>query len=116
MSGFPNFFMAYGPNTNLGHNSILFMIEQQVDCVRSVIAEMMERDAAAAEVDEAAMRRFREEMADALGDTVWSEDCSSWYKNAAGRITNNWPDYSINYRRRLRHRRPEDIRFTPRAS
>ena len=113
--GFPNLFVLYGPNTNLGHNSILFMIEQQVDFVRSVIAEMMERDAAATEVEESAMRRYRDEMADALDDTVWSEDCSSWYKNSAGRITNNWPDFSINYRRRLRHRRHDDLRFTPRA-
>jgi len=109
--GFPNLFLLYGPNTNLGHNSILFMIEQQVGFIRSLIAEQMAQDAGSVEVTDVAMADYEAEILDATGRTVWAEDCSSWYKNEAGRVTNNWPDYSIRYRRRLRRRREDEYRF-----
>lgn len=111
--GFPNFFVLYGPNTNLGHNSILFMIEQQVGFIRSLIAELMAQGAGAVEVTDEAMQRYESEILAASERTVWAEDCSSWYKDESGRITNNWPDYSINYWRRLRRRRPGEYRFEP---
>ena len=107
--GFPNLFLLYGPNTNLGHNSILFMIEQQVGYVRSLVADMMEADAVAADVAPAAMERYEREILAATERTVWAEDCHSWYKNDAGRVTNNWPDFSIRYRNRLRRRVPGDV-------
>jgi cation diffusion facilitator CzcD-associated flavoprotein CzcO len=113
--GFPNLFILYGPNTNLGHNSILFMIEQQVAFVLGLLGEMLERRAASAEVTEETMARFEQEMLDAASRTVWDEDCQSWYKNDAGRITNNWPDYSIRYRRRTRSRREGEYRFAGRV-
>jgi cation diffusion facilitator CzcD-associated flavoprotein CzcO len=113
---FPNLFMLYGPNTNLGHNSILFMIEQQVGYIRSLLVDMVRRDLAAVEVTPAAMERYDAEIMAAARRTVWAEDCHSWYKTDAGRITNNWPDYTVRYRRRLRHRVDSDLRLTPRRS
>jgi cation diffusion facilitator CzcD-associated flavoprotein CzcO len=113
---FPNLFMLYGPNTNLGHNSILFMIEQQVAYIRTLLVQMMRDDAAVAEVTPAAMDRYDAEIEALAERTVWAEDCHSWYKTESGRITNNWPDYTVRYRRRLRHPVPGDVRLTPRAA
>lgn len=114
--GFPNLFLLYGPNTNLGHNSILFMIEQQVGYIRSLILDMVDEGAAAAEVTRQAMDRFDAEIDRATARTVWAEDCHSWYKTEAGRVTNNWPDYSIRYRNRLRRRVPGDVSLEPRRA
>ena len=115
VAGFPNLFMLYGPNTNLGHNSILFMIEQQVGYIRSLLVDMVREDAVAAEVTDAAMQRYDAEIEQLAERTVWAEDCHSWYKTESGRITNNWPDYTVRYRRRLRRRVPDDVTLTPRA-
>lgn len=112
---FPNLFVLYGPNTNLGHNSILFMIEQQVGYIRSLLVDMVRRDLGAVEVTDAAMERYDAEITAAAQRTVWAEDCHSWYKTESGRITNNWPDYTVRYRRRLRHRRERDLVLRPRA-
>ncbi len=99
---FPNFFLLYGPNTNLGHNSILFMIEQQVGYVLSLLDRLRDSGARAVEPTDEAMAAFRAEIDEAAARTVWAEDCHSWYKTESGRITNNWPDYTVKYRRRLR--------------
>jgi cation diffusion facilitator CzcD-associated flavoprotein CzcO len=109
---FPNLFMLYGPNTNLGHNSILFMVEQQVGFVRSLLEDLGRRGLAVAEVTPAAMERYDLEMLRATQRTVWAEDCHSWYKTASGRITNNWPDFTFRYRRRLAHRQDRDLRLS----
>ena len=96
---FPNFFMLYGPNTNLGHNSILFMIEQQVAYTLSMLELMARRTAEGGRRDgrgHGALRRRRSRRLAA--DTVWAEGCHSWYKNAEGRITNNWVSYTVDYR------------------
>ncbi len=99
--GFPNLFMLYGPNTNLGHNSILFMIEQQVGYLVQLLQQQVVLGARAADVRNAAADRFDDEVQSAAAQTVWAEGCSSWYKDASGRITNNWTDHTTAYRRRL---------------
>lgn len=105
---FPNLFMLYGPNTNLGHNSILFMVEQQVGYIMEIIGAMVLDGVRTAEVTGSAMDRFEREIGEATARTVWDEECSSWYKNEAGRITNNWPDYTVRYRQRMRRVDPAD--------
>ncbi len=116
VAGFPNLFMLYGPNTNLGHNSILFMIEQQVAWIRSLLVDMVRDGSGSAEVTEDAMERYDAQIRAAAQRTVWAEDCHSWYKTDSGRITNNWPDYTVKYRRRMRHRVPGDLRLTARPA
>lgn len=114
--GFPNLFMMYGPNTNLGHNSILFMIEQQVGCIVEVLQRMVLERLAAVEPTPAAMSAFDAFVDEAVAATVWAEDCSSWYKNAAGRVTNNWPGPTVAYRRRLRRVAADEWAVRPRAA
>lgn len=106
--GFPNLFMLYGPNTNLGHNSILFMIEQQVGYTLRLIEEKVLLGLRSVEVADAAASRFDAEVQDAASRTVWAEGCHSWYKTEDGRITNNWTDHTTVYRRLLSSPDPSD--------
>lgn len=111
VAGFPNFFMLYGPNTNLGHNSILFMIEQQVDYVLSALEQLERRGSAAVEVTAAAMTAWDDEIQRRSADTVWAEGCHSWYKTDDGRITNNWIGHTTEYRHRMQSPDWDDWRF-----
>lgn len=86
--GFPNFFMMYGPNTNLGHNSIIFMLECQARHIVTLLRGA--RHGSVVEVREGAFRRFNTQLGEALSRTVWGAAESSWYRDAAGRITTNW--------------------------
>ncbi len=88
--GFPNFFMMYGPNTNLGHNSIIFMIECQASYIVDCIAGVKARRASSIEVKHEVMVRWDARTQKKLARTVWAEAERSWYKRADGRITNNW--------------------------
>jgi cation diffusion facilitator CzcD-associated flavoprotein CzcO len=97
VSGFPNLFLLYGPNTNLGHNSILFMLECQVHYVLRCIAELGRRGARWLDVKREAMSRSNEELQQALARTTWAGGCQSWYKTADGKITNNWSGRTTQY-------------------
>ena len=97
VSGFPNMFMLYGPNTNLGHNSIVFMAERQMDYAMQLIETLLKRDLLYIDVTPAAQARYNAELQASLSDTVWAAGCSSWYKDATGRITNNWSSSTISY-------------------
>jgi cation diffusion facilitator CzcD-associated flavoprotein CzcO len=99
--GFPNLFMLYGPNTNLGHNSILFMIEQQVGYTLRMIEEKVTAGLRSVAVRPDAADRFDHDVQAAAADTVWAEGCHSWYKTEDGRITNNWTGHTTAYRKRL---------------
>jgi hypothetical protein len=95
--GFPNLFLLYGPNTNLGHNSILFMVERQVDYVLQCIAALARGRTGVVEVRAEAMDRFRHWVQQRAAATAWAGACTSWYKTASGRITNNWPGPTLAY-------------------
>ncbi len=94
---FPNLFILYGPNTNLGTNSIIFMIESQVNYVLGAIAALGTKKAATLEIKKSSMAGFADYLKARLSTSVWARDCDSWYKNEAGKITNNWPDFPHEY-------------------
>ena len=100
---FPNFFMMYGPNTNLGHNSIILMIECQVRYILQCLQRLSDRHLGAIEIRREAMDAWRAECRAALDDSVWARSCDSWYKQKDGRITNNWPYGTATYWWRTRH-------------
>lgn len=97
MSGFPNFFLLYGPNTNLGSNSIIFMIERQVAWAIDCIDKLLFHELRALDVNPGVLRRYSEHLQGELAQTVWVQGCDSWYKNAAGRVVNNWPRSTLAY-------------------
>ncbi|MBL8815820.1 MAG: NAD(P)/FAD-dependent oxidoreductase [Planctomyces sp.] len=100
---FPNLFLLYGPNTNLGHNSIIYMVEGQVNYLIQCFRYMQKNGHGEVEVRTDAVRRYDEELQKALGESVWAGDCGSWYKKADGIIPNNWFGPAFSYRRRLKH-------------
>ncbi len=97
VAGYPNFFMMYGPNTNLGHNSILFMLECQgryiVECLQTVVR----RGARRLDLKRVAMREYNATLQKELAGTVWADIQESWYKDERGRITNNWSRGTLAY-------------------
>jgi cation diffusion facilitator CzcD-associated flavoprotein CzcO len=101
--GFPNFYMLYGPNTNLGHNSIISMIECQTRYIVQCLEAMRERELLWLDVKPEAMRAFNTELRHTLSETVWAANCGSWYKTASGKITNNWSGFVTDYERLTRH-------------
>lgn len=97
VAGFPNLFLLVGPNTGLGHNSIIFMIECQVDYIVRALASLRERGhdtlRLRPEVQQDDYRLNQRKMQ----GTVWASGCKSWYQNADGHIDTLWPGYTWEY-------------------
>jgi cation diffusion facilitator CzcD-associated flavoprotein CzcO len=98
--GFPNLFLLYGPNTNVGSGSIVHMLECQIRYVREGIRRLA-AGVRTLEVREDAATDYDVEIQERLTGSVWTE-CSSWYRDTEGRIVNNWPGTMTEYRRRTR--------------
>ncbi|MEO0818183.1 MAG: NAD(P)/FAD-dependent oxidoreductase [Pseudomonadota bacterium] len=91
VAGFPNLFVLYGPNTNLGHNSITYMLERQVEYVLKAFDALDGAGARAMSPKQAAQSAWNHNLQRALEGTVWADPgCNSWYKNDGGLITQNW--------------------------
>ena len=101
VSGFPNFFMLYGPNTNLGGNSIIYMLEGQIGYVLGAIQALDEHRLAWLDVRPDVQEQFNTWVQSASRTSVWETGCHSWY-TTGGRNTNNWPDHTFLYRHRVR--------------
>lgn len=97
VTGFPNLFVLYGPNTNLGHNSIVFMLERQINYALTCIRAMADEHLAALDVRPAVQEASNRRLVRELDRTVWVANCHSWYKTASGRITNNWSGPTFRY-------------------
>jgi cation diffusion facilitator CzcD-associated flavoprotein CzcO len=117
VAGFPNMFLFFGPNTNLGHSSIVYMLESQMRHVMSALAEMDARGAAALEVRPEAQAAHSAEMQERLAGTVWNTGgCGSWYLDANGRNSIQWPGFTFEYRRRARSIDVADYVVSPRVA
>lgn len=99
VSGFPNFFLLYGPNTNVGSGSIIYMLECQQRYLGQLILAAR-KGGAPVEVRPEAQTAFAREMQARSADTTFSGSCQSWYKTADGRNTNNWVGLMREYRQR----------------
>jgi cyclohexanone monooxygenase len=95
--GFPNFFMLYGPNTNLGHNSIVFMLESQVAHVMRCLRKLRDASGATIEVAAPPFERYNARVQRRSQRTVFA-GCTNWYVDAQGRHTVNWPGFTTTYR------------------
>lgn len=95
---FPNFFFMLGPNTALGHNSVVFMIEQQTKWIIRMLEEMDERGAEAVEPTPQAQREFNDELQEKVEKGVWSQGgCTSWYLDSKGKNRTIWPGFTFRY-------------------
>ncbi|WP_439638517.1 flavin-containing monooxygenase [Nevskia sp.] len=102
VAGFPNFFMLVGPNTGLGHNSMVFMIESQVAYVMDALKTMKARQLRAVDVKPDAQVSFNKGIQGKLTKTVWTSGCKSWYVDANGKNTTLWPGFTFVYRGKTR--------------
>ncbi|MBX5470076.1 MAG: NAD(P)/FAD-dependent oxidoreductase [Thermoleophilaceae bacterium] len=108
IAGFPNLFFLVGPNTGLGHNSIVYMIESQLNYVIDALRFMDRNGVAVVDVREDAQARYNEEVQRQMAGTVWTEGgCASWYLDAKGRNTTLWPLFTFQFREQLRRFDPE---------
>jgi cation diffusion facilitator CzcD-associated flavoprotein CzcO len=98
--GFPNFFILLGPNTGLGHNSMIYMIESQIAYVMDALRAMRESGADIVEVRPEVERAYNEEVQRRMQGTVWNTGCASWYQDANGDNPTLWPDWTWRFRRR----------------
>ena len=107
--GFPNLFFLLGPNTGLGHNSVVFMIEVQIQHIMSCLRLLSKHKADTIEVRPRAMRRFNDRIHRRLRRAVWSEGgCQSWYLDENGVNRTLWPGFTFEYWARTRKARPAD--------
>ena len=104
VNGFPNFFMLLGPNTGLGHNSVVLMIEAQVRYTMNCLMMMKRKRQRVLEVRPEIQQSFVEEIYRRMSRTVWqSGGCHSWYQDQnTGEITTIWPGSVVSYLRRTR--------------
>jgi cation diffusion facilitator CzcD-associated flavoprotein CzcO len=114
VAGFPNLFLLTGPNTGLGHNSIVYMLESQFSYVLDALRQMRERGLGVVEVRPEAQRRFNEKLQASMKDTVWTTGgCASWYIDRNGLNTTLWPGWTWDFRRRTRRFDPEPYVLSP---
>eukprot|EP01102_Stenamoeba_stenopodia_P007667 TRINITY_DN2164_c0_g1_i1.p1 TRINITY_DN2164_c0_g1~~TRINITY_DN2164_c0_g1_i1.p1 ORF type:complete len:555 (+),score=129.10 TRINITY_DN2164_c0_g1_i1:68-1732(+) len=113
VTGFPNLFILYGPNTNLGHNSIIFMLECQVNYTLEMIKTMIYNNVKSLELTPTAHSEFNATLQNELSQTVFAADCNSWYKTKSGKITNNWSNFTVSYWYNTRH--PVLENYTPKV-
>jgi hypothetical protein len=93
-----------GPNTGLGHNSMIFMIEAQVRYSIELIGRILSKQRATIDVSYDAQRNYNRRIQSALSKTVWASGCRSWYQTKGGRHAVLWPGFTFSYW--LRTRRP----------
>jgi cation diffusion facilitator CzcD-associated flavoprotein CzcO len=112
VAGFPNLFLMIGPNTGLGHSSMVFMIESQLAYILDCLRQMDRRGAKAVEVQSQVQNAFNAELQRRMSHTIWTSGCSSWYLDANRHNTTLWPGFTWEYRRRTRRFDVANYRLT----
>jgi len=102
VEGLPNYFKLIGPNTGLGHSSMIYMIESQLRYVMDALRVMDEQGIAEFEVRPDVMASYNAQIQSKLPGTVWMSGCASWYLDADGKNTTVWPDFTWRFRHRTR--------------
>lgn len=103
VAGFPNLFLMYGPNTNLGHSSIVYMLESQAAYLAAALRTMRTEGLASIDVRPETQASYNAWVDDALRGTVWnSGGCSSWYLDSRGRNSVMWPTFTFRFRARTK--------------
>jgi cyclohexanone monooxygenase len=111
--GFPNFFMLYGPNTNVGSNSVIFMLEAQARYIVHALAYMRRKRRSYVAVRRQSMARFIAKIDQWMAGTVWLTRCSNYFRAANGRVVTQWPRSARAFWGMTRRFKPADFTFTP---
>ena len=103
VTGFPNLFFVIGPNTGLGHSSMVYMIESHINYLSSALKQMRQHGLATVEVRADAQRRYNERLQKQMRHTIWTTGgCSSWYLDKHGNNTTLWPNFTFVFRQLTR--------------
>jgi len=97
VSGYPNLFLLMGPNTGLGHNSVIFMIESQIRYSVRLIKSLLADRERALDVKPEAQSAFNRKLEAAFAGSVWSSGCKSWYQTESGQQFAIWPGFTFTY-------------------
>jgi hypothetical protein len=111
VAGFPNLFIICGPNTGLGHSSLVFMIESQVRLIVGAVRALARRGARTIEVRKDVEARYNDRLQERLQRSVWASGCSSWYFAKNGKNVTLWPHFTFVFRWLTRRLRPADYAF-----
>ncbi|MDP3815986.1 NAD(P)/FAD-dependent oxidoreductase [Pseudomonas sp.] len=114
VAGFPNLFLLMGPNTGLGHNSIVYMIESQIAYILGALDTLQSRGASSVDIQPQVQERFNLLLRQRMQGAVWTVgNCKSWYRHAqTGRNVVIWPGFSWMFRRETRRFDAEAYRLT----
>ena len=112
---FPNMFLIYGPNTNGGTGSVIYVIEAAVAHVIAALDAMRVSGASRIEIGREVEEAFNRELRTALAGTVWHTGCESWYLDENGNDPNQWPWLWSTYRRRTAQIGPGIYRIAGRS-
>lgn len=97
VNGFPNFYFIIGPNTGLGHNSMVFMIESQINYILDSIKKVSVKKAKSIEVKNEVQKAFNDKVQNKLRGTIWNSGCASWYLGKNGKNTTIWPGFTFEF-------------------
>lgn len=113
VAGFPNLFLMIGPNTGLGHTSMIYMIESQISYILDCLRYLRRTGARAVAPHLEAQQAYNSALQQRMSRTVWTTGgCMSWYLDARGRNTTLWPGFTWDYRRRTRRFDPANYETT----
>jgi cation diffusion facilitator CzcD-associated flavoprotein CzcO len=113
VAGFPNLFILLGPNTGLGHTSVVYMIEAQIEHVMKALDYMRRHGVATLEPRAEAQAAYVAEVDRRMTGTVWvTGGCASWYLDRTGRNSTIWPDFTWRFRRRAARLDPSEYVLT----
>jgi cation diffusion facilitator CzcD-associated flavoprotein CzcO len=116
VNGFPNLFVVYGPNTNLGAGSIIYMLERQARYIAQAVRLLRDRALRSIEVRVDVQHAFNAMLQQRNKRTVFESGCHSWYLTADGRNTNTWVGYMVEYGRLTRRLDPAHFHLAPAAA
>jgi cation diffusion facilitator CzcD-associated flavoprotein CzcO len=103
VSGFPNLLFVVGPNTGLGHSSMVYMIESHLNYLASALEQMDKHGLATFEVREDRQREYNAKLQNRMKSTIWTTGgCASWYLDSHGNNTTLWPNFTFLFRRMTR--------------
>ena len=103
VSGFPNMFLVVGPNTGLGHSSMILMIEAQVHLIMESLKAIKQHNAKFIDLKPAVQREFNQQIQQRLATTVWQKGgCHSWYQLKNGKNVTLWPGFTFTFMQRTK--------------
>jgi cation diffusion facilitator CzcD-associated flavoprotein CzcO len=111
VTGYPNLFFLIGPNTGLGHNSMIFVIESQVNYIMDALKKLKQRKAKFMDVKPEVQKAYNDDIQEKLKRTVWATGCRSWYIAANGRNTTVWPGLTYTFWFKTKHIKASAFEF-----